>query len=344
MEIFDIKKIKTLTDFPPILLLYGKDSFSLNEYYKRIIDFLVPNDESRLDFEMIDGDESDINNMVTLALQLPMLSDRRIVVVRRFDSMFLSRRKKVTTASSFHKYLSNPNPTTILILLVEDTDTSSKNKVDFTKDPFSILLSKHSYKEFPYIKENKYTSWVIDRFKQKSITIEQRTAELIVSNTQPSLMDLANEIDKICLYYIDKNNISFDEITDIIGYTRANTIFDLEDAMQSRNIKRAISILQYLMQKNGEETIIIYTLGNLFYKLYRLIELKKKNIIEKDIAKDLGVHPYFLNNYIKSLRNYNIEEISKAIMLINDVDYKLKSMKINKHLLVEELLINILEK
>lgn len=342
MALFDINKIKTKSDFPSVLLLYGKDTFTLNEYYKKIIEFLITTDDDKSELEFLNGDENNVNNLVQVALQIPMLSERKVVVVRRFDNMFSGRKKKNIENSPFHKYLSNPNPSTILLLLVEDTDTTTKSKIDATKDPFDILLLKHYYKEFPQVRENKFAGWVVDRFKQKGITIEQESANLIVSSTQPLLMDLANEVDKISLYYIDRNTISFDEILEIIGYTRANTIFDLSDAIYSRDMKKAISILQNIMKKTGEETIILYTLGDLFYKLYRLIELKSSNMVEKDIARNLGVHPYYLSNYIKALRNYSIEEISKAIILINDVDHKLKSMRINKHFLIQELLISIL--
>ena len=342
MGLFDIKKIKTKEDFPAVLLLYGKDTFSLNEYYKEILKFLLDNEESNMDFEVLDAEESSIDYILFIASQLPMLSDRRVVVVRRFDSLFSGRRKKKVEDNPFNKYLSNPNTKTILILLVEDGDSSSKSKVDSTKDPFDALLSKHFYKEFPQVRENKFVAWVIDRFKQKGITIDQKTAELIVTYTAPSLMDLANEVDKISLYYIGNDNISFNEIIDIIGYTRENTIFDLSDAIFLRDIKKAMTVLHNLLRKTGEETLIIYTIGDLFYKLYRLIELKGSNMIEKDIAMKLGVHPYYLSNYIKGLRNYPIDEISKALILINDTDHKLKSMRINKHLLVEELLLKIL--
>ncbi|MCL2040116.1 MAG: DNA polymerase III subunit delta [Bacteroidetes bacterium] len=344
MGIFDLNKIKTKDDFPSVLLLYGKDTFTLNEYYNKIIAFLVADEDSKTDFELIDGEENNINNLLALALQLPMLSDKRIIAVRRFDNMFSGRKKKKTENTPFNHYLANPNPSTILILLVEDTDTSSKNKVDNSKEPYDIILSKHSYKEFTQIKENKFTAWIIDRFKQKNITIEQKSAELIVANCHPNLMDIANEIDKISLHYIGQNNILYDEILYIIGYTRSNTIFDLTNAIYYRNMKKAVSIFHNIMKKAGEENVIIYQLASLFYKLYKLIELKGTNKAQNEIARELEIHQYYLSNYMTALQNYSVEEITAAIILINDTDYKLKSMRIDKRLLVEELLVKILEK
>jgi len=344
MALFDLNKIKTKNDFPPVLLLYGKDTFSLNEYYNKIIAFLVDDEDSKTDFEIIDGEENNINNLLTLAVQIPMIAEKKIIAVRRFDNMFSGRKKKNVEGTPFNQYLSNPNLSTILILLVEDTDTGSKNKVDNSKDPYDVILSKHSYKEFPQIKESRFVTWVIDRFKQKGISVEQKSAELIVANCPPSLMDIANEIDKIAIYYIARNNISYDEILDIIGYTRSNTIFDLINAVYYRNVKKAIPIFHNIIKNTEEEKKIIYQLATLFYKLYKLIELKGTNKSQNEIARELEVNQYYISNYMTAMQNYNIEEITRAIILINEADYKLKTMRIDKQLLLQELLIKILER
>jgi DNA polymerase-3 subunit delta len=342
MGIFDLNKIKTKENFPSVLLLYGKDIFTLNEYYRKIIAFLVDNEDSRSDFEFIDGEENSVNDLLSLALQVPMLSEKKIVAVRRFDNMFSGRKKKKTENTPFNQYLENPNPSTIMLLLVEDSDT--KSKVDNSKEPYNILLTKHSYKEFPQIKESRFAKWIIDRFKEKNITIGQNAAELIVANSNPNLMDISNEIDKICLYYIGQSIISFEEIIEIMGYNRSNTIFDLTNAIYYRDIKKGISVFNNIMKRSGEENIIIYQLSSLFYKLYKLIELKESNKSQNEIARELEVHQYYLSNYMSAMQNYSVEEITRAIILINEADYQIKTLRINKRLLVEELLIKILEK
>ena len=59
MPVLNLNQIKTIDDFPNIVLLYGKDSFSIDETYRKILSFFHSFPEHTDNIEVIDGEEKD---------------------------------------------------------------------------------------------------------------------------------------------------------------------------------------------------------------------------------------------------------------------------------------------
>ena len=50
------------------------------------------------------------------------------------------------------------------------------------------------------------------------------------------------------------------------------------------------------------------------------------NINDKELAKTLSVHPYFLSNYRKGARNFNFERCVEIISILKESDLKSKGI------------------
>ena len=338
MAKFNLDDIKNKNDFPNVLLLYGADTFTMDETLEKIIKFLIRTENDKIDFEIIDGEDANQNTIVNIAAQLPMLSEKRIIVVKRFDKVFKERRKKSDNVSLLAKYLENANQTTILIFTVD----ASENKLDTTKFPYDIITKKHSTVEFPAVYENQLPSWVVKRFVAKGKNINIETAELIVSQTPANLRSLANEVEKICLYEPQNQNITFDYVLNIIGATRQNTVFELTNAVAQRDSKKAIQIMLNILATSSQEILIITLLRDLFIKLWKLVELSEAGTTRDEMAKQIGLrNAYFLNDYLVGIKRYSLQDINNAFLIICETDQRIKSSNSNSKLIIEEMLIKI---
>jgi len=338
MAKFNLDDIKNKNDFPNVLLLYGADTFTMDETLEKIIKFLIRTENDKIDFEIIDGEDANQNTIVNIAAQLPMLSEKRIIVVKRFDKVFKERRKKSDNVSLLAKYLENANQTTILIFTVD----ASENKLDTTKFPYDIITKKHSTVEFPAVYENQLPSWVVKRFVAKGKNINIETAELIVSQTPTNLRSLANEVEKICLYEPQNPNITFDYVLNIIGATRQNTVFELTNAVAQRDSKKAIQIMLNILATSSQEILIITLLRDLFIKLWKLVELSEAGTTRDEMAKQIGLrNAYFLNDYLVGIKRYSLQDINNAFLIICETDQRIKSSNSNSKLIIEEMLIKI---
>jgi DNA polymerase-3 subunit delta len=173
------------------------------------------------------------------------------------------------------------------------------------------------------------------------VKVDLRTAELIVTQTQQNLMDIANEIEKILLSNLNAKTFSFEDVSKIIGYTRENSVYDLSNAIAARNEKKSFSILLNILKTPYQETIIIAVLRDLFIKIFKLIDLQAEGNTKDAMAKQIGVHPFYLSDYLIALEKYSTEEINNAFIVLSDTDKKIKSTTYNKKLDMQEMLANI---
>ena len=339
MAKFNLNDIKNKNDFPTVVLLYGADTFTMDETLEKITKFLINSESDKIDFEILDGEEVTQNTIVNIASQLPMLSEKRVVVVRRFDKIFKERRKKSDTVSQLAKYLEDANNTTALILTVD----ASENKLDITKFPYDIISKKHRTVEFPTVYENQLPSWVVKRFSQKGKNINLETADLIVSQTPPNLRSLANEVEKIILFEPETQNITFDYVLKIIGATKQNTVFELVNSVAQRDSKKAIKIMLNILATSSQEVLIILQLRDLFIKLWKLVELSETGTTRDEMARQIGLrNAYFLNDYLIGIKKYSLEDLNNAFLVLCETDQKIKSTNSNSKLIIEEMLIKII--
>ncbi len=324
---------------PSILLLYGADKFTLSESLDKLLKSIVKTETDKIDFSYLDAEETNQNAIVNIALQLPMMAEKRVVVVRRFDKLFSGRRKKSDATPIIEKYLDSPNNSTLLILVADGSDDL---KIDFAKPPYSIIKNKHQVLEFPIVYENQLPTWTINRFKQKKITISHEAAELIVSQTPPDLRSLANEVEKISLHYLGNKEISLENIANIIGISRQNTVFELVKAIGEKSTKKAIAIMSNILAVSSQEVLIITVISDFFVKLWKLMDIISKNYPREEMARQIGLrNAYFLNDYMNALNKYTPEEISNTFSLLCEADSKLKSTNSNSKLIIEKLIIEL---
>ena len=114
----NISQLNKLKELPSILLMFGEEDFLLDEALEKLLETLVPNEEAKFDFEMLDGDDSTYERITDSCTAYPFISPRRVVVVRNFDKITdKGGSKKNSENPSFNKYLALPQTTTILILV-----------------------------------------------------------------------------------------------------------------------------------------------------------------------------------------------------------------------------------
>lgn len=341
---------------PPILFIFGEEDFLIEESLAKLIAYLLPTEHSRYDFDMLDGDDTSQNIIVSKASSYPMANDRRVVVVRRVEKLFTSRSKKPDKNSPISSYLKNPSPSTVLIF-VSNTDAftgisaglkgknidKAKKQIENAKFPYNEILSKYEWIEFPKIWESNLPSWISQRVKSYGKTISQDAVELLFAQTPPSLRDLSNEIEKICLFIQDQKNISVEDVGKIAGSSRSNNVFELQNAVGERNLKKSLTILYNMLASEKQEMLIITMLTRYFLAVWKLQEAAAATNNNSELAGKVGVNPFFLKDYRAAASKYSPTMVNNAIIALCDADLELKSSGFDNLLTMQNLLTKIIQ-
>ena len=342
--------------YPSVLLLFGSEDFLMEESLNKLIKNLILSESDSYNFDMLDAEETTGDQIASICSAFPMMSERRVVVVKRFEKLYAGRAKKTDKAAPLTKYIENPSPSTLLILTTEletmaglaammngkNRDKGLK-KIESAKAPYDTIFGKHEWIEFPRVYESNFASWAVQRFKKAGKTIEPEAAELLVAHTVPTLRDLNNEIDKICTFLDAEREVTVEHITQISGVSRNYNVFELQKAIGNRNMKLSMEILENMLANDRQEMLIITVLTKYFITLWKVVEESAKGDMA-NLANRLGVNQYFLKDYTEAARRYKPQDISRAFLALETADATLKTSASNPLFIMQNMLLKIIDK
>ncbi|MFP4527894.1 MAG: DNA polymerase III subunit delta [Candidatus Kapaibacterium sp.] len=339
---------------PSVLLIFGEEDFLVEEAYRRVVDKAVRNEQDRFNTDMLSGEETTIEAVVDIARSYPMMSDRRVVVVKNFDKLFSGRTsKKNIDDHPFAKYLAAPPDATFMLLLgapdsLKGFTASQKKKRGAKKAadqkfPFNILLERYKWIEYGKIYESDFPAWAESRIKSHGKKIRPEAVELLIGQSGQTLRDINNEIEKIIINIGDKSVIDADDVAQVVGASRKFNVFELQNAISARSAEKATLILENMLAHERQEMLIITMLTRYFTALWKLMELAGRETNQYNLARQAGISFYFLAEYQKALRNYRPAELDNAFTALRRADRELKTSSGSNIYIMQKMLLSIID-
>ena len=140
------------------------------------------------------------------------------------------------------------------------------------------------------------------------------------------------------------STITAKNIEENIGFSKDFNVFELRKSLGNKEQLKSYKIVQYFAN-NPKDNNIVMVVGLVFSFFVQVLKyhgIKDKN--PANVAKVLGVNPFFLKDYDIALKNYPMKKVSQIVNALRDVDVKSKGVGANAMPLddlYKELLINI---
>ncbi len=301
--------------FYPIYFLYGEEAFFIDE----ITNYLEQNilDEASKSFNQttVYGRDVVARDIVDMARRFPMMGNYQVVIVKEAQA--------IKDIENLEIYLDNIMPSTILII------NFKYKKPDKRKKFFKRLLKSDDvvFFESNRLYDNQVPRWISDTIKIMGYSINPMAAALLSEYIGNDLNNLANEIGKLIINLQDGEQISEIHIEENIGISKDFNIFELQKALTNRDALKAQRIVQHFEANPKEHPLQMLTvvLNNFFVKVYTVHHIKGGG---KEVASELGVSPYFANDYINAAKVFPAKKIERIISEIRDVDLKARGLGI----------------
>lgn len=360
MLIESVKALLTKPQFPRVLFLFGQEDFLVEETTDLMLSILRSRGVADVDIELLDGEELSLEHLVRRAEAYPMSSPERVIVVRHFERLPMSRKRSGEQAL-FEQYVTAPAPTTILLLqategrMIEElkgiaaalTNPKQRDKavakISSLKFPYKLLLEKAEWMEFPRLQERQIPEWIIKRFKAHKYECLLDAAQYLQMYVGSSLRDLANEIDKVMLYVGQRRRISVEDVLAVAGASRVYNIFELQKAVGLRDKTTALKVLHYMVRTERQELLIITMLARYFAVLWQLDELVRTTMNPAELGRAVGISPFFVQEYLAALKRYSTQQIEHALEALAQADQQLKRSAIDALTVLECTLLSIME-
>ena len=174
--------------------------------------------------------------------------------------------------------------------------------------------------------DNELPEWTTDLLKTKGLTISNKALSLLIDHIGNDLSRLNNEVDKLALNLKGKN-ITEDDIEKYVGISKEFNVFELQQAIASKDLYKAVRIIQYFASnpKAGPLQLIFPSLYNFFSKVLMVHAAATKD--EKTIATAIGVPFFFVKDYLQTAQKFNPTEVEKVLLLLHE--YNLRNLGVN---------------
>lgn len=300
-------------ELPPVLLIHGDEDFLVDECVQAVLSRTLDEGTKGFNLDVVYGTKVDVKEVIALASAFPMMAPRRVVVVREFEKLAGTDPAK----EQFASYLQNPLASTCLVLV--------SLQPDFRKKPFTDLKKRAELVECKSLFDNQVPDWISRRVQTLGKSADPQATRLLQAYVGNSLRALQNEIDKLFIYVGDKKEISAEDVTAVVGASKGYTVFELQNAIGRKDLREALTILQAMLQAGQSPQMIIVMLTRFFNQLWKLGELRSKGTPDGEIAKEVGIHPFFLKQLIQFHSGFSRDHIENGYRTLLEADTVLKS-------------------
>jgi DNA polymerase-3 subunit delta len=259
-----------------------------------------------------------------------MMGKKRVVVVKEFEKLAGTDTEKEIVSA----YVNKPLDSTILILV--------SLAPDFRKKPFTDLKKRAELVECKPLYDNQVPVWIADRIRLQGREASTEACRLIQAYVGNSLRSLQNELDKLYIFMGDRKKIALEDIAAVVGATKGFTIFELQNAIGRKDPKEAIKILERMLEAGQSPQMIIVMLTRFFTQLWKLTDLRARRLPETEIAREIGVSPYFVKQIIEFRSNFDIQQIEENFKLLLEADTVLKSTSRDQRLVLDLLVLSLI--
>lgn len=306
-------KISTLYHFT------GEEDFLKREALEKLISLLIEPALKSFNLDFLQARGVKAEEIINLCATLPFGSKKRMVVV--YESQKLHPFQK----DELLKYLPHVPQTTCLVLFSNTVD----NRLKF----YQSLKKLAAEVEFSALSPEETSDWINGRVKNYGKKITPDGIAFLLEAVGSNLYELANELEKLSLYVKDRELINLEDVETVVGYTKAENISQLAQAIVGKNLSRALKILKDLSLSKERETSINYKLGDHFLKMYQVKASKDQNIY--NLSHALRIYSNYIIEYQNQAKNFNLDQLEKGLALLYQADSDLKSGKMPERFLLE---------
>ncbi|MCF6349621.1 MAG: DNA polymerase III subunit delta [Flavobacteriaceae bacterium] len=297
----------------PIYFLMGEEPYYIDKISEFIEKNILSEEERGFNQMILYGRDISINDIISKAKRFPMMAERQVIIIK--EAQDLSR-----TIENLVSYVENVQPTTVLVICYKYKKLDARRKLSKAIKKNGVLFeSKKLY-------ENQVVDWIKKVLIGKKYKIEPKAAVMLVDFLGNGLSKIANELDKLTIILPKEHLITPKDIEENIGISKDFNNFELRKAISNRQLVKANQIITYFGENPKANPIVltITLLNILFTNLLLLHGLKDKS--QNNVARKLGVSPYFVKEYFDAARNYPMRKVSQIISLLHQADMKSKGV------------------
>lgn len=316
-------------DIAPVYFFYGEEKYIIDEAVIQVIEATVKVEVKDFNLDIFYGRDVDSKRILDIAKSYPMMADRRTVIVKEIQKLSTHH------LDNLAKYAESPTPTTCLVLIAGMSNLKAK--------AYALLKQKATAIEFRPLYDNQVPSWVNRYVKEHGKEIAEDAIQVLQGYVGNSLLNIVNELEKVFLNIGDRKRIESTDVQSVVGFSKEFNVFNLIDVIGKRDLRRALIIIDRLLEHGESPSGIIIRLTNYFSTLLKFLDPQNYRKSDGELAQIAKVNFYFVKDYKAQSRNFTLNQIEKAFKFLIEADFNLKTSYQTPTIVMELLIYKLLK-
>ena len=302
-------------EYAPVYLLHGEEPFFIDRICKMFEESILEPEERDFNQVVLYGKDTSVDMVLANAKQFPFGSPYRVVI--------LKEAKELKNIELLDAYVQSPSPQTILVVCYK----YGKLKAAQTKAYAShgvVFVSEG-------VKDWNLAAWIQDLASQTfNYKLNPQTAAVLSEHIGNDLSRIFTEFQKLQVVLPAGSEITPEVVEKYIGISKEYNIFELQDALGSRNLSKAYNImLNFTMHlKDNPNIRTISMLYSYYNKMLRYhLSPDKSNDSLKNIFGNLP--PGIIARNVGIANNHTLPQLTRIISILREYDVKSKGVDAN---------------
>ena len=300
-----------------IIFLYGQDTYRSRQKLDEIIEHYKETHKSGLNLRYFEEKDLDFQDFKNEFQTTPMFKEKKLVIL---TDIFFNQAFKENFLKNSEKFINSED----VILFYEEREVS-------LDDPLFVFLKKQAkIQEFQPLEGQKLKNWLKKELAEHQAKADPQASEKLINYVGNNLWQLSNEVKKLSSYK-KGHKIEVADIELLVKPKIEADIFKTIDALASKNKKQALDLLHQHLAKGDSP---LYLLAMINFQFRNILAIK--DLIEK--GKPLGrskLHPYVIKKSYQQARKFTLEELKKIYRKIFEVDYNIKTGKLEPQIALD---------
>ena len=208
---------------------------------------------------------------------------------------------------------------------------------------------------------------ILDTFKKYGKTIEPDSLPVFLERVGFHPVAAVMEAEKLALYVADRKTVSRSDVDAIIGRTREEALYELNESISSGNLADGLVILEHLQDNGIHGLAILATLRNHLKKMLLVRSLQELSspvytqslsfqVFQKNYLPKLKEgrdewssllwrsHPYGLFMLFRQAARFRCQELQEGLQEVLSAEYRMKSSSVDSRLIMDNLLFNLMRR
>ena len=307
--------------YEPIYILCGEEPYYTNQVFEFIASHALDEMAREFDQQVLYGRDlpgNDIAPVIGAARGFAMMGGRKVIIVREAQA--------VKKWDALNAYLDNLMPQTVLVICYNGKPDKRQGVwKKASEHPQVAWLQSDKLRDYEV---ERWISAYINEFKTQhpEITIDPRVAPLLADHIGTDLTAIVGALQKLIDGRPDGVNVIDPALVERnIGISKDYNIMELQAALIRGDVKKANQITQYFA--SSKDHPIIRELAPLFTFFSNLLMYHyMADKSQANVAKELGINPYFVKDYVTAAKRYPAGKTFLIIGYLRETDARSKGV------------------